>query len=67
VTDTDAGYVAAIARLAGDVDALAQWRMNARATLAASALLDEVGFTNRFEVTLRQAWALSGARLGNRG
>jgi protein O-GlcNAc transferase len=67
VTNTDAGYVAAIARLAGDVDALAQWRMNARATLAASALLDEVGFTNRFEVTLRQAWALSGARLGNRG
>ena len=62
VADTDADYVAAIVRLAGDAAALAWWREHARSVLAASALLDEAGFTRGFEAVLERAWALAGAR-----
>ena len=62
VADTDADYVAAIVRLAGDTPALAGWREHARSVLGASALLDEAGFTRGFEAVLERAWALAGAR-----
>lgn len=57
VADTDDDYVSTITRLAADVNALAQWRLEAREVIAASALLDEVGFTREFESLLEQAWA----------
>ena len=62
VTDTDDDYVNTISRLAGDVDALAQWREQARTAIAASALFDEVGFTREFESLLERAWAQVGER-----
>jgi predicted O-linked N-acetylglucosamine transferase (SPINDLY family) len=60
VTHTDDDYVSTITRLAADVNALAQWRQEARAAISASALLDEVGFTREFESLLEQAWARAG-------
>jgi predicted O-linked N-acetylglucosamine transferase (SPINDLY family) len=62
VADTDDGYVGTITRLAGDVDALAQWRAQARTAIAASALFDEAGFTREFESLLERAWAQVGER-----
>ena len=60
VTHSDAAYVATVARLAGDLHALAEWRLQARRQLAASELFDEPGFTTSFEALLSQAWALAG-------
>lgn len=62
IADSDVDYVAAIARLAADVDALAAWRLQARAHLARSALFDEAGFTRDFEALLLKAWSLAGER-----
>jgi predicted O-linked N-acetylglucosamine transferase (SPINDLY family) len=62
VADTDDGYVDTITRLAGDVDALAKWREQARTAIAASALFDEAGFTREFESLLERAWAQVGER-----
>ncbi|MES2099762.1 MAG: tetratricopeptide repeat protein [Pseudomonadota bacterium] len=60
VADNDADYVATIARVAGDVEGLARWRLQARSALAASPLFDERGFAQAFEAVLAQAWALAG-------
>ncbi len=61
VTDNDTDYVAALARLASDVDGLAQWRLQARARLGGSELFDEAGFARGFEELLAQAWAECGS------
>ena len=61
VTDNDTDYVAALARLAGDVDGLTQWRTQARAWLSGSELFDEAGFVRSFEELLVQAWASRGS------
>lgn len=60
VADDDAAYVATVARLAGDVEGLAHWRADARASLRASPLFDERGFTRSFEAALEEAWAAAG-------
>ena len=61
VTDNDTDYVAALARLAGDVDGLTRWRVHARAWLMESELFDEGGFTRGFEALLEQAWCIAGS------
>jgi predicted O-linked N-acetylglucosamine transferase (SPINDLY family) len=50
-------YVAAAARLAGDVDGLRQMRRGLRQRLGASALTDAAGFTRRLEEAYRGIWA----------
>jgi predicted O-linked N-acetylglucosamine transferase (SPINDLY family) len=61
VADTDDAFVAHVVRLAGDPDGLARWRSQCRATLQASELFDEAGFTRDFEDILDLAWARRGA------
>ena len=62
VTTSDADYVATVAQVAADVDALADWRRQARAVLAQSPLLDASGFTRAFESALERGWVLAGQR-----
>lgn len=61
VADTDDAFVTHVVRLAGDPDGLARWRSQCRATLQASELFDEAGFTRGFEDILDLAWARRGA------
>ena len=49
-------HLACIQSLADDSAQRAAWRSQARATLQASALMDEVGFTNCFEDAIAAAW-----------
>lgn len=58
VADSDDAYVAQVLRLAGDVDALSDWRRGARDVLQASALMDEAGFARAFENALLSAAGL---------
>jgi len=50
-------YVHIAAGLAGDRARLASIKMSLRGRMAASALRDEVGYTRRFEILLRQLWS----------
>jgi predicted O-linked N-acetylglucosamine transferase (SPINDLY family) len=49
-------YVAAAARLAGDVSMLQQLRQTLRGRMAASVLCDAAGFTRSLELAYRQMW-----------
>lgn len=60
VAASDEAYVAAAVRLAGEPQALAPWREQARAHLQASPLFDEPGFSRDFEAALMKAWSLAG-------
>lgn len=53
---SDEGFVAAAAGLAGEVGKLIELRRSLRGRMAASALCDAVGFTRRYESALRDAW-----------
>lgn len=56
VTGSDDDFVATAQQLALDLPARSQWRLQARQTLRASPLMDELGFVRDFEAALLQAW-----------
>ena len=60
VADADTDFAAIAARVAADAHGRAGWRLQARATLAASPLFDERAFTHCFEALLERAWVLAG-------
>ena len=56
VAQTPQQYVETAARLAADVGRLAKLRQELRPRMAASPLVDYVGFTRNLEAAYRQAW-----------
>jgi hypothetical protein len=60
VTDEDFGVTAAA--MAGDTEALTQWRLSSRELLGASPLLAHASTTRDFESLLQKAWLDSATR-----
>lgn len=56
---SEAGFVAIGTMLAADLQRLAAVREGLRSRLAASPLMDEIGFARRMEAAYRSAWARS--------
>ncbi|KPF47822.1 hypothetical protein IP80_13205 [beta proteobacterium AAP65] len=57
VCHDEAGFVETAVALAADGAARAAWRVQARAQLRASELMDEAGYVAAFQSALQQAWA----------
>jgi predicted O-linked N-acetylglucosamine transferase (SPINDLY family) len=62
VADSDDTYVDGIQELAKNAATRVAWRDRARATLQASALMDEPGFASCFESAINSAWAQKNAQ-----
>ncbi|CDH44155.1 tetratricopeptide repeat protein [Candidatus Contendibacter odensensis] len=58
VADSVEDYLAIVARLASDLDALSVWRATLRGRMLASPLCDESGFTRDLENAYRQMWQI---------
>ncbi|CDH45750.1 hypothetical protein BN874_2860001 [Candidatus Contendobacter odensis Run_B_J11] len=58
VADSVEDYIAIAVRLAGNLDALAQWRTDLRERMRISPLYDEAGFTRNLETAYREMWQI---------